>query len=128
MDKYQLAAIYREYISCLNKQNWQELGRYVHSDVQRNGEKLGIEGYEAMLRKSYEDIPDLEYRIGILVAEPPIVATRLLFDCTPHGEPFGIPVNGKRISFSENVFYVFREEKIEKVWSVIDVGAIAAQL
>jgi len=128
MDKYKLAVIYREYISCLNKQNWQELGRYVHSDVQRNGDRLGLKGYEAMLRKSYEDIPDLEYKIGVLVAEPPILATRLLFDCAPHGELFGMPVNGKKVSFSENVFYVFRDEKIEKVLSVIDVGAIAAQL
>jgi predicted ester cyclase len=41
---------------------------------------------------------------------------------------FGLPVNGKRVSFTENVFYRFTSEKIEMVWSVIDQAAIKAQL
>jgi predicted ester cyclase len=39
MDKDQLAAVYREYISCLNRQDWTNLGRFVSDDVQRNGER-----------------------------------------------------------------------------------------
>jgi len=38
------------------------------------------------------------------------------------------PVNGKRVSFTENVFYEFRDGRIEEVWSVIDKAAIASQL
>jgi predicted ester cyclase len=56
------------------------------------------------------------------------VASRLRFDCTPKGILFGLPVNGKRVSFTENVFYEFRDDRIEKVWSVIDKAAIASQL
>jgi len=41
---------------------------------------------------------------------------------------FGLPVNGKRVSFTENVFYQFTRRKIETVWSVIDQTAIKAQL
>ncbi len=41
---------------------------------------------------------------------------------------FGLPVNVKRVSFDENVFYEFRDGRIETVWSVIDKAAIAAQL
>jgi predicted ester cyclase len=41
---------------------------------------------------------------------------------------FGLPVNGKRISFTENVFYEFRDQRIEQVWSVIDKATIESQL
>jgi predicted ester cyclase len=37
-------------------------------------------------------------------------------------------VNGKRVSFAENVFYEFRADKIREVWSVIDKAVIEAQL
>ena len=56
------------------------------------------------------------------------IASRLRFDCTPGGIFLGLPVNGKRVSFAENVFYEFRNEKIDRVWSVIDKAAIEAWL
>jgi predicted ester cyclase len=56
------------------------------------------------------------------------VASRLVFDCTPAGELFGLPVNGRRIRFSENVFYQFSGGLIAQVWSVIDKAAIEVQL
>ena len=37
-------------------------------------------------------------------------------------------MNGRRVSFAENVFTEFRDEKIVQVWSVIDKAAIEAQL
>jgi len=40
----------------------------------------------------------------------------------------GLTVNGKRVVFSENVFYQLRKHLITSVWSVIDKGAIEAQL
>ena len=47
------------------------------------------------------------FDIHLLVSEPPRVASRLSFDCTPKGILFGLRVNGKRVSFTENVFYEF---------------------
>ena len=41
---------------------------------------------------------------------------------------FGLPINGKRVTFAENVFYQFRSGKIGEVWSVIEKAAIEAQL
>jgi hypothetical protein len=55
-------------------------------------------------------------------------ASRLGFDCTPKGMFLGLHVNGKRVSFTENVIYEFGSEKIVRVWSVIDKAAIEAQL
>ena len=123
-----LAAIYRDYIACLNAQDWRNLGTLVHEDVHYNGKRVGLSGYREMLEGDFEAIPDLTFTIDLLVAEPPRVASRLLFDCTPRGILFGLPVNGKRVSFSENVFYEFKDRRIAAVWSVIDKAAIDSQL
>jgi predicted ester cyclase len=123
-----LADIYRNYIACLNAQDWPKLGNFVHGDAQHNGKRIGLSGYIAMLEKDFEDIPDLHFNVQLLICDPPHIASRLLFDCTPKGIFLGLPVNGKRISFTENVFYEFREEKIWAVWSVIDKAAIERQV
>ena len=123
-----LAVIYRAYIACLNRQDWPELGQFVDDDAIHNGRRLGLSGYRAMLERDFDDIPDLHFNIEMLVREPPYVASRLAFDCTPKGVFLGLPVNGKRVSFTENVIYMFRDDKIVEVWSVIDKTAIEAQL
>jgi len=81
-----------------------------------------------MLKKDFREIPDLLFDIQLLIEEPPRVACRLRFECTPVGEFMGLRIDGKRVVFCENVFYEFREGKIAKVWSVIDKAAIEAQL
>ena len=128
MDKTALADLYRDYIGCLNAQDWPRLGQFVGDDVEHNGRRLGLSGYRTMLEKDYREIPDLSFNIQLLVADPPYVASRLAFSCTPKGTFLGLGVNGKRVSFAENVFYEFRNGKIVQVWSVIDKAAIEAQL
>lgn len=128
MIKTDLPEIYRHYIACLNAQNWPMLGRFVGDDAIHNSKKIGLSGYQAMLEKDFRDIPDLYFNIQLTVCEPPYIASRLQFDCTPVGTFLGLPVNGKRIAFAENVFYEFRGEKMRQVWSVIDKAAIEAQL
>lgn len=63
-----------------------------------------------------------------LVCDPPHVASRLIFDCSPKGMFLGLPVNGRHITFTENVFYQFEGGKVRTVWSLIDKTAIEAQL
>lgn len=129
MTKADLADIYyRDYIACLNKQDWPNLGQFVHEEVHYNGERIGLSGYRKMLEGDFRAIPDLYFDIHLLISEPPRVASRLSFACTPKGILFGLHVNGKRVSFAENVFYEFRDERIEKVWSVIDKSAIQSRL
>ena len=128
MTKTELADVYRGYIACLNAQDWSKLDRFVHEDARHNNRRLGVTGYREMLEKDFREIPDLQFCIQLLVVDPPSIASRLQFDCTPKGEFFGLPVNGRRISFAENVFYEFREEKVWQVWSIIDKAAIEAQL
>jgi predicted ester cyclase len=123
-----LAGIYREYIACLNAQDWRRLPQFVDENVVHNGRRVGVAGYRAMLERDFREIPDLSFTIELLIADPPCIASRLAFDCTPRGMFFGLPIDGQRVTFTENVFYEFRDEKIIEVWSVIDTAAIAAQL
>ena len=128
MLKTDLSALYRDYIACLNEQDWPGLERFVHEDVSHNGLQIGLSGYRAMLERDFREIPDLHFNILLLLSDPPHIASRLGFDCTPTGQFLGLPVNGKRVSFTENVFYEFRQGKIAQVRSVIDKAAIEAQL
>jgi predicted ester cyclase len=128
MTEIVLSDLYRDYIACLNRQDWPNLQRFVQDDVSHNGRAFGLAGYRAMLERDFEEIPDLYFNIELLVAEPPYVASRLNFDCAPNGLFLGLPVNGRRVRFAENVFYRFRAGKIDEVWSVIDKAAIEAQL
>ncbi|RCK50691.1 ester cyclase [Thalassospira profundimaris] len=128
MTPSELARLYRQYIGCLNNQDWDNLGKFVHEDAAHNGRALGIAGYRAMLENDYAQIPDLRFNIYTLTCEAPMVASRLMFDCTPKGEFLGLSVNGRKIRFAENVFYEYRDGKIINVLSVLDKVAIEAQL
>jgi steroid delta-isomerase-like uncharacterized protein len=119
---------YRHYIACLNAQDWPNLGQFVSEDVYYNDRQIGLSGYREMLENDYRQIPDLHFYIQLLMADEPYIASRLAFACTPKGEFLGLPVNGKKVFFTENVFYEFCEEKIERVWSVIDKAAVEGQL
>lgn len=87
-----------------------------------------MSGYLEMLERDFDDIPDLYFDVQMLISDPPYIASRLRFDCAPKGTFLGPQVGGKRVSFTENVIYEFRSEKIVQVWSVIDKAAIEAQL
>ena len=128
MIKTDLSDIYRDYIACLNKQDWLKLEKFVHDDVYYNGRRIGISGYREMLERDFHEIPDLYFDVQLLISDPPHIASRLGFDCTPKGKFLGLHLNGKRVCFTENVFYEFRQEKIGQVWSVIDKAAIEVQL
>lgn len=128
MTRDEIATAYRGYIDCLNRQDWQALDRFVADDVIHNGAAFGLAGYRDMLIGDFRAIPDLSFNIAQLASDPPLVASRLAFDCTPVGTLFDLPVNGRRVQFTENVFYSYRDGRIAEVWSVIDKAAIAAQL
>ncbi len=128
MTNAELMDIYRAYIALLNAQDWGALGGFVAEDVEHNGRRFGLAGYRAMLEQDFRAIPDLRFEIALLVVDPPQIAARLAFDCSPKGTFLGLPVNGRRVAFAENVFYAFEGGRIARVWSVIDKSAIEAQL
>jgi len=123
-----LAGLYRAYIACLNRQDWGRLGDFVDDAVTHNGRRLGLAGYRRMLEQNFDDIPDLQFKIDMLLCDGDRVAARLVFDCTPKGQFLGLAIDRRRVTFAENVFYEVLEDKIARVWSVIDKAAIEAQL
>ena len=110
------------------QRDWPKLEQFVDDEVRYNGKLIGLPGYRAMLQRDFEEIPDLFFDIQLLISDPPYVASRLLFNCTPNRIFLGLNVDGKRVSFAENVFYEFKRTKIETVWSIIDKATIEAQL
>lgn len=123
-----LKDLYEAYIDCLNARDWARLGQHVHDSVRHNDRPLGLAGYRALLEADVAAIPDLAFKVELLICEPPHLAARLSFTCTPKGEFLGLPVNGRTVSFTENVFYTYRDGKIRTVLSVIDKPAIERQL
>jgi predicted ester cyclase len=128
LDSSSLSNLYRAYIDCLNRQDWEALGQFVDDEVEHNGRPLKLSGYRDMLVRDFEDIPDLRFNNQLLASSPPLIAARLAFKCSPKGKFLGLNVDGRVVSFAENVFYEFKRAKIAAVWSVIDKAAIEAQL
>jgi predicted ester cyclase len=123
-----LEKVYRDYIDALNDRRLDDLDRFVHDRLTYNGEEWTREKYESLLADDVRTIPGLHYDIQLLVAGPDQVAARLWFDCTPQRQFLGIEAGGRRVSFAEHVFYRFRENRIEQVWSLIDADGIRRQL
>jgi predicted ester cyclase len=128
MTRTELSGVYRGYVACLNGQDWTRLDQFVDDEVIYNGQQFGAERYRRMLENDFFEIPDLHFTIELMISEPPYVASRLGFNCAPKGMFLGLHVGGRRVSFTENVFYRFQRRKIEQVWSVIDKAAIEAQI
>lgn len=128
LDRSKLETVYRAYIDCLNARDWDRLGEFVADDARHNGRPLGLSGYRTMLIQDVETIPDLAFGVDFLVIEPPHVAARLTFHCSPKTGFLGLPVDGRTVDFTENVFYRFDGDLITQVWSVVDKQAIESQL
>jgi predicted ester cyclase len=127
--KIKLSDVYRSYIACLNQQDWPKLEQFVDENVRYNDKQIGLSGYREMLEKDFREIPDLHFNIQLLVSDGHYIASRLSFDCSPKGKFLGLDINGKQVSFCENVFYEFHNKgKIIKVWSIIDKANIESQL
>src|SRR5215212_5192600 len=119
MTSADLRSIYHAYLDCLNAQDWFRLGEFVHDDVSHNDRPFGVAGYRAMLQNDFLQIPDLRFEAELVICEPPFIAARLKFDCSPRGSFLDLSVNGRSVSFTENVFYEFKAGRIKRVWSVI---------
>jgi len=123
-----LIQVYYNYLECLNSQAWKDLSKFVDDRVSYNDTEIKLTGYRKMLEQNYREIPDLHFNALLLVTDSDYVACRLQFDCTPVGIFLDLPVNGRRVKFTDNVFYRIKDKKIEAVWSVIDKRAIEKQI
>jgi predicted ester cyclase len=113
----------------LNERRFDELTAYVHDGLTYNDAPMSRQQYRDLIAGDVAAIPDLFYAIETLVVGGDDVACRIRFDCTPQREFLGgIVPDGRRLSFTEHVFYRFREGRIAHVWSLIDRDGIRRQL
>jgi len=127
---YNLEAIYLDYIAALNSTPMPSLAPFVEEDVIHNDKFLTREGYQDLIAFHKAQVPDLHFVPAMMIAQDNILAVRIEFNnVTPidgylgHRNP-----DGRSISFCENVFYQFKDGKIEQVWSVVDEKGIERQL
>ena len=97
MTRTELSGVYRGYVACLNGQDWTRLDQFVDDKVIYNGQRFGVERYRRMLENDFFEIPDLHFTIELMISEPPYVASRLGFNCTPKGMFLGLHVAGRRV-------------------------------
>jgi predicted ester cyclase len=126
--KADLEATYRAYIAVLNGRRFDKLVKYVHDRITYNDEPMTRQQYESLLAGDVRAIPDLVFQIRTLVVQRQEVACRLWFECTPQHEFLGIEPTGASIAFAEHVFYEFENDKIKRICSLIDRGAVEKQL
>lgn len=127
MDSATLKNHYLDYISCLNRRQT-DLSAFVHDDLIYNSKSMSRKEYQDLIAYWAGVIPDQRYDVDILVVADSRVACRINFACTPVREMMGLAPTGRKIQFSEHVFYRFEDGKIKEVWSLIDKEAITAQL
>lgn len=123
----EIREFYRNYIEALNTGGYRDLKSFVNDELTYNGRKLTRADYENMLANDHDTIPDLYFHIDLLVVEGDDIACKLDFNCTPRKEFLRLKPNGKKISFSEHVFYRLRNGRISEVRSLIDRDAVARQ-
>lgn len=123
-----LERVYRAYVETLNERRLDELGRFVHDELVYNGQRWTLARYVTRLADDLATIPDLHYDLQLVLADGDQVAARLGFSCSPRGEFLGVATDGRRVDFAEHVFYRFRGQRIEQVWSLIDTDAIRRTL
>jgi predicted ester cyclase len=60
MTEAALADLYRAYIACLNRQDWENLHRFVADDARHNGRPFGLAGYRAIRALELRDDSSLK--------------------------------------------------------------------
>lgn len=122
-----LEAVYRDYLTALDERRFDELGQFVHDELTYNERPMTRAEYAAMIADDARRIPDLRFDARLVVVSGDVLACRLWFACTPEREFAGVAPTGDPVSFAEHVFYRFRERRIEKVWSLVDLDSFRAQ-
>ncbi|MDL5156118.1 ester cyclase [Actinomycetospora termitidis] len=120
-------ARYRAYLACLNDRRFDDLGEHLLDPVVHNDRHLRVAEFADLLRRDVDEIPDLHYDAELVLVDGDHVACRIRFDCTPTGFR-GLPPAKEKISFVEHVFYEYRAGRIARIWSLIDMDGIRAQL
>ncbi|KAH7160440.1 SnoaL-like polyketide cyclase-domain-containing protein [Dactylonectria estremocensis] len=126
-----LGAVYLQYIDAINTQTMaKHFPKYCQPLVVHNGRDLSMDEYRGFIESSLAEVEGLYFDVVGLVVDDKAqrVAARIELTGRPVKEFLGMQPTGRDIKFMEHVFYEFREGKIARVWSALDLAAVKACL
>lgn len=115
------------YLSYCNDRRLDELGDFVHDELQFNGKTTTLKDYAAAIAASIEAVPDFHWHLEDIVSNDEMVAVRLTDTGTPESEWLGLPSTGRSFTTQELAVYQFRDGKIAEMWFLIDIPAVRSQ-
>lgn len=127
-DQEALTQLYRAYNARCNAHRFDQLGEFVHEDVEVNGQWQGLEAYSTGLSEVVRAFPDYRWEIQHLLINAPWIAAHFR-DTGTHRDTFlGFPGTGRAVETQEFAFYRIEDDKIVEVWVTADNLRLLDQL
>ena len=123
-----LEAIYRRYLAQCNERKFDELGEFLHDQLQLNGKAISRASFVDRLRSLIDAVPDFRWDLIDLVSSGCKLAVRNRTSGTPRAQWLGVEPNGNSVAVTELVFYTYKDGKIAEIWVLFDLAAICTQL
>ncbi|KAI1413584.1 SnoaL-domain-containing protein [Hypoxylon sp. FL1857] len=123
-----IEAAYRSVISCINEQRWDDLPRYMHSHLVRNGQDITPESYAAEIKSRGGKV---EVNVDALTVDRESqqrLGATVFVKYTPDRNNGNTGIVGRTISFMEQHFVWFTEGKLSKVLILADRDEMQRQL
>jgi predicted ester cyclase len=123
-----LASFYRRYNERCNDHQFDELGDFVATDVEVNGEAQGLSGYVAGLEAVIRAFPDYRWNLCHLLIDSPWISAHFLDTGTHSGTFLDVPATGRTIKIQEFATYRVDAGRIVEVWVSADNLDLLRQL
>lgn len=108
------------------------IGELVAPEVRFRGTlgdlKTGLDGVSEYVARVQDAFPDFGAEIDQLIEEHDQIAARMTLSGTHRGEIFGIPPNGRKISYPAVAIHRFENGRITSIWVVGDTRLLEAQI
>lgn len=114
MDPDEQLALYHRYLELCNQHKFEELGKFVSTDV--GGSTKGLANYVAGCADVVAAFPDYRWSLQHAFVDRDWLAARLIGTGTHVGSFRSIPPTGRIIRTQELALYRFGEGKIAECW------------
>ena len=116
LQRADMAALYRRYLTRCNEHRFDELGEFVSEQVSGSGPVDGLAAYIDGVKAVCTAFPDYRWELQELVVEGDTIAARLIGQGTHTGPFSGIAPTGRKVSTQELVIYRIADGKIVRCW------------
>ncbi len=124
----ELRAFYERYVAMANTRDFDGMREILHDEVYLGSTPVPRDAIIAEFRKHTDAVPDIHWEIEDLLVDGGRIAARTLDTGTPVAEWNGLAPNGASISVAETAFYEVVEGRFARMWYLMDVDSLRAQL